>query len=143
MGSNRLYIANAQTTLSQTRIYGEFDDSRVQINIKLGIGWLLQTNAVEVNSNFASKTPASSWAAKCDAWFKRNIQLLNPEESLANSFLFNGSILDGTTITQAKITPPEDKSGFIAQDIQKGFPQNIQPDTEGYLQIVMAEYDLS
>lgn len=38
MGSNRLYIANAQTTLSQTRIYGEFDDSRVQINIKLGIG---------------------------------------------------------------------------------------------------------
>ena len=141
MGSNRLYIANAQTTPSQTLIYGEFDNSRVQINTKLGVGRLPVTNALEVNGNFASKTLAGSWAANCDARLKRNIQALNPEESLAKILSMRGVSFEWNDTKTAYKRPTGQQIGFIAQDVQKVFPQNVQTDTEGYLQTAYAEYD--
>jgi hypothetical protein len=68
-GSNKLYISNSQTNPANTLLYGEFDNKKLQVNNKLGIGRLPAFYPLEIqalgNSNelvkFFNTTGAEKW----------------------------------------------------------------------------------
>jgi hypothetical protein len=68
-GSNKLYISNGETNPANTLLYGEFDNNKLQVNNKLGIGRLPAFYPLEIqalgNSNelvkFFNNTGAEKW----------------------------------------------------------------------------------
>jgi len=71
-GSGKLFIDLGNRPSDQALIYGEFYDSRVRINNKLGIGRLPDQNALEVEGD-VSKSVVGDWLANSDVRIKSEI----------------------------------------------------------------------
>ena len=130
--SNTLIIENSNATTPL--IWGDFTNDR------LGINRQATTNALEVEGE-ASKTTAGSWIGNSDARLKKNIENLNSEEILQKLLQLQGVNYEWND-TQTGAKRPEGKQyGFIAQNIQKVFPELVKEDNLGYLQTAYGTYD--
>lgn len=136
--SDRLYIEN--TTSATPLIYGEFDTNLLRFNGDVGIGRAPATNALEVEGE-ASKTTAGAFIANSDRRLKKNIQTLEGKTALEKIQSLRGvTYLWNDNKTGSK-RPEGIQYGFIAQEIQKVFPEKVSEDNLGYLQTAYGDYD--
>ena len=134
-GSDLLIIENSQAV--QPLIFGNFNTNEV------GINWnstLAIPNTLSVNGT-ASKSTAGDWLANSDARLKKDIEYLSSEDMLekvksmrAVSYTWNDNVTGFER-------PTETQFGFIAQDIQQVWPENVSEDAQGYLQTAYGTYD--
>jgi hypothetical protein len=124
--SNLLYIDNSSTPTPL--IYGDFTNNRV------GINRVATTLALEVGGE-ASKATAGQWVANSDIAIKTDVKDL--ENALA--------IIDKLRPVRFRYTEEYLKKypyiknhyyyNFIAQEFQKVFPDSVEKNAEGYLQM--------
>lgn len=110
--------------------------SRFQITTAglVGIGREPLVNALEVEGD-ASKTTIGDWLANSDRRLKKNIQGINNALETINKlrpvkFMYNDTFLSKHPTTKIKYY-----YNFIAQEFREVFPNSVQDDGEGYLQI--------
>lgn len=135
MASDRLIISNNQG--NQPLIFGEFD------NQKLGINWNGTTpvdQTLSVNGE-ASKTAAGDWIANSDARLKKDIQYLNSSNMLDKLLSMKAVSYTWDDQVTGFDRPTGTQYGFIAQDLQKVWPENVKVDSQGYLQTGYGTYD--
>ncbi len=106
----------------------------------LGINRSPVTNRLEVGGN-ASKNTAGDWLANSDSRLKKNITYLKSEELLAKLLQMKGVSYEWNDNKTGSDRPVGVQYGFIAQDIQKVFPANVEEDALGYLQTAYGTYD--
>ena len=133
--SNRLYIENSSSTAPL--IYGEFDTN------KAGINW---DSSVPLPATFAvngtaSKTAAGDWLANSDARLKKNIEYLSSKSMLDKVTQMKAVSYEWNDNTTGYDRPKGLQYGFIAQDLQQVWPENVIEDTQGYLQTAYGTYD--
>ena len=118
-------------------IYGNFDTREVAIN------WGLNTaipNTLAVNGT-ASKSVAGAWLANSDQRLKKKITQMDPQHVLDKMLSMRGVTYEWDD-NKTGITRPEGtQTGFIAQDIQKVWPDKVSEDANGYLQTAYSDYD--
>jgi hypothetical protein len=107
-GSNKLYIANSQTTTPL--IYGEFDSKILIINGKVGIGTKPLTHPLEMASG-AHVTTGGVWTDASSREYKDDIRSLATEEAFDTLKKLNPVKF----IYKADRT--EQHVGFIAEDV--------------------------
>lgn len=133
--SQRLVIEN--TSSSFPLIFGEFD------NNKLGINWdssIALPNTLSVDGD-ASKTNPGDWLANSDSRLKKNIVYLDSKLMLSHLLEMKGVRYEWNDSVTGFTRPEGEQFGFIAQDIQKVWPNNIKTDPQGYLQTAYGTYD--
>ena len=99
-----------------------------------GIGRLATANTLEVEGN-ASKTTAGDWLANSDARLKKDIQGIDNALATINrlrpvKFRYNDTFKNLHPSTKDRFY-----YNFIAQEYQEIFPESVQDDGEGYLQV--------
>ena len=107
---------------------------------KVGIDRVPSTNALEVNGQ-ASKSSAGDWLANSDARLKKNIQHLDSDKMLEQIVKMQGVVYEWNDHRPEQDRPYGKQYGFLAQDIQKVWPENVSKDAEGYLQTAYGTYD--
>ena len=107
---------------------------------KVGIDRTPGTNKLEVNGT-ASKTSAGDWLANSDARLKKNIQYLESEEMLAKLLCMRGVAYEWNDQQTDSDRPLGQQYGFLAQDLQKVWPENVSEDNLGFLQTAYGTYD--
>ena len=106
----------------------------------VGIGGTPVTNKLEVYGT-ASKTGGGNWTTNSDERLKKDIVKIPQSEAL-NKLLQLKGVYYYWNDTKTGITRPTEKQiGFIAQDIQKVFPDKVTTDGKGYLQTAYGDYD--
>ena len=106
----------------------------------IGIGGTPVTNKLEVYGT-ASKTTPGDWLGNSDERLKKDIAMIPQSEAL-NKLLQLKGVYYYWNDTKTGITRPTEKQiGFIAQDIQKVFPDKVTTDSKGYLQTAYGDYD--
>ncbi len=133
--SNRLIIHNQSDSLAL--VYGEFDTDHVGINWDLAIS---VPNTLSVNGD-ASKTTAGDWVANSDQRLKKNISYLQSEDMLSKLLNMKGVSYEWNDDQTGFDRPDGIQFGFIAQDLQKVWPENVQADKQGFLQTAYGTYD--
>ena len=132
---NYLVIENSDSF--QPLIIGEFS------NDKVGINWdknLSLPNTLSVNGD-ASKTTAGDWLANSDRRLKKDIVHLDSKSMLDKLLKMQGvSFLWDDNVTGFD-RPESLQYGFIAQDIQKVWSENVSSDEQGYYQTPYGTYD--
>ncbi|WP_435358000.1 tail fiber domain-containing protein [Emticicia sp. SJ17W-69] len=127
-GSNKLYIesSNSATPL----IGGDFANDRVGINRPVAS----LTNTLEIGGNtavFGSICYTSYLGVCSDIRYKKNIARLS--NSLANVLKINGVSYDlKKTEFPEKNFSDTKQIGFIAQDLEKIYPELVRTDEKGY-----------
>lgn len=112
-GDDKLYIANNSTT---TLIYGDFATEEVKINGNLSV---------------TGTVTASNVKYKSDLKYKTNIHYIDGALSAVNK-------IEGVYYNWKADEFPDDnfseerQIGFIAQDVEKYFPELVRTDNEGY-----------
>lgn len=130
-GSNKLYIDNSNT--NTPLIWGDFANDVTNINGKLGIGVASPsniTNELEVNGSavMISLTETS------DQRFKKNIEQLSG--SLAKLQSLRGISYDWKTEAYPqKRFKAGRQIGFVAQEVQRVFPQLVSQSSDGYYSV--------
>ena len=138
--SNRLFIdvdINAQSTDSVSLIYGNFSNNHVAIN------WNYANpipQALSVNGD-ASKTTAGNWLANSDARLKTDIEYMNSEQMLQKILRMKGATYHWNDDKTGMDRPTALQYGFIAQDLQKVWPEKVTEDGQGYLMAAYGDYD--
>lgn len=107
---------------------------------RVGIGRNPVTNRLEVAED-ASKSQAGEWAGNSDARLKKNILPLNSQEILSKMLQMRGVQYEWKTNEDGTKRKEGIQYGFIAQDIQKVFPELVSTDNNGYLQTAYGTYD--
>ncbi|WP_348655395.1 tail fiber domain-containing protein, partial [uncultured Roseivirga sp.] len=134
-GSNKLYIENSPS--NSPLIYGDFDNDIVNFNGKVGIG-LNNPSSLSYELYVNGRVIADWYSFTSDERFKESI-------SPINGALENLLKLEGKTYYWRKEEFSDrnfsDKLqiGFIAQDVQKIFPQLVEADEHGYLSLNYAQ----
>lgn len=119
----------------------EPNDNLLRIQASLvGIGRTPVTNTLEVEGN-ASKTTAGPFVANSDARLKKNIQPLDPHESLGKLLDLQGITYEWNDDKTGTKRPEGIQYGFTAQNIQQVFPTLVEEDAKGYLQTAYSTYD--
>ena len=110
-GSNRLHISVSET-ISETLIYGEFDNKRVAIN----------TNNCNSKTFYVNGTAGgtSAWSSSSDRRLKTNIRPL--ESALAKVMKLNGVNFRWKDETNHR---PGNNVGFIAQEVLEVLPEVV------------------
>ena len=119
-------------------IYGELQSNKVAINWDYSSTAIPQ--ALSVNGN-ASKTTAGDWLANSDRRLKKNIAPLDSKEMLAKLLEMKGVSYEWRDSITGFDRPEGIQHGFIAQDIEKVWPENIESDDKGYLMTSYGTYD--
>ena len=138
--NNRLFIdVDLNTTIGKTThlIYGEFDNDRVAVN------WDFTTpipQTFSVNGD-ASKAVAGAWLANSDARLKTDIEYMNSEEMLDQVLRMKGATYLWNDDKTGTRRPTGTQYGFIAQDLQKVWPEKVSKDGQGYLMAAYGDYD--
>jgi hypothetical protein len=133
-GSNMTFhTVPTGTIVSQTRM-------TISSQGLVGIGRTPTTNLLEVNGN-ASKTSAGAFIANSDARLKKDIQPISGEEALNKLTKLEGVTYYWNDDKTGIDRPKEKQIGFIAQNIQKVFPDKVTKDKQGYLQTAYGDYD--
>lgn len=137
-GNNKLYIENSNA--SNPLIYGEFDNNILRFNGNVGIGRAPATNALEVEGQ-ASKTTAGAFVANSDKRLKKNIEHISGDFALEKINRLQGVTYEWNDKKTGTFRPTGIQYGFIAQDIQKVFPEKVTEDNLGFLQTAYGDYD--
>ena len=109
-------------------------------NGRMGISRIPTTNILEVEGE-ASKTTAGSWAGNSDARLKKNIQTFSEEISLQKLLQMRGVTYEWNDTKTGYKRPEGIQYGFIAQELMKVFPENVEKDNLGYYQTAYGTYD--
>ncbi len=110
-------------------------------NGRVGINGLSPvTNALEVNGN-ASKSSAGDWLANSDSRLKKNIRELDSDEMLSKILTMQGVSYEWNDDKTGVRRPTGEQIGFIAQDIERVWPEKVSADNLGYLQTSYGDYD--
>ena len=119
-------------------------DPKSWIEFDGGSGDMIVHNSsgnMRLQFNTASKPIAGSWIANSDKRLKKNIVPLNQEEMLQKIIKMKGVSYEWND-TKTKFERPTGKQiGFIAQDLQKIWPEKVSEDHLGYLQTAYGDYD--
>ena len=107
---------------------------------RVGIHRVATSNRLEVNGT-ASKSSSGDWLANSDARLKKNITPLKSEEMLEKILALRGVNYEWNDTQTGDDRPAGVQYGFIAQDIQKVFPELVEEDNLGYLQTGYGTYD--
>ena len=122
-GSNKLYIANSSA--NPPLIYGDFSTGNV------GIGTVAPTQKLHVVGNICY---TGSIAACSDARYKTNIVPIS--NSLGKLMMLQGINYDWKTKEYPNMNFSNSKQiGFLAQDLEKVFPEMVFTDDAGYKSI--------
>jgi len=133
--SNLLYLENSNS--STPLIYGEF------ANDKAGINWdssIPLPNTLSVNGT-ASKTSSGDWLANSDERLKKNIEYLSSKSMLEKLIEMKAVSYEWNDSSTGYDRPEAIQYGFIAQDLQEVWPENVSEDAQGYLQTAYGTYD--
>lgn len=107
---------------------------------KFGVGMQPTTNTLEVNGT-ASKTVAGSFIANSDQRLKKNIKPLESTKILNKVLQMQGVTYEWNDTKTGYERPNGTQTGFIAQDIEKIWPEKIKKDAQGYLMTAYSDYD--
>jgi len=138
--NNKLYIdviTSSSPGNDTPLIYGEFDNDRAGINWDSSVP-LPATFAV---NGTASKTAAGDWLANSDARLKKNIEYLSSKSMLDKVTQMKAVRYEWNDNTTGYDRPKGQQYGFIAQDLQQVWPDNVIEDAQGYLQTSYGTYD--
>ncbi|MCX7550974.1 tail fiber domain-containing protein [Xanthomarina sp. F2636L] len=91
--------------------------------------------------NTASKPVAGSWIANSDKRLKKNIVPLDKEDMLEKIIKMKGVSYEWNDNVTYYERPEGKQIGFIAQDLQKIWPEKVSEDHLGYLQTAYGDYD--
>ena len=107
---------------------------------RTGIGRTPTTNRMEINGN-ASKSVPGPFLGNSDKRLKENIQALNSQAILEKILQMEGVNYEwNDPFTKVK-RPQGEQTGFIAQDLQEIWPENVSVDNMGYLQAAYGDLD--
>ena len=96
---------------------------------------------IAIHNDLATKTSAGSWTGNSDRRLKKNIQSLNSRTILEKVLAMRGVSYEWND-DKTEYTRPEGlQMGFIAQDLQKIWPEKVTADQLGYLQTAYGDYD--
>ena len=112
----------------------------VKENGRVGIGRDPESYILEVQGD-ASKTDGGEWAVNSDARLKKNIHPLNSQEILGKILQMKGVQYEWKANENGLKRAEGIQYGFIAQDIQKVFPELVSTGKDGYLQTSYGTYD--
>ena len=137
MGSNTLYIENSDS--DRPLIGGDFFGNKVGINRTIA-EIQSSTNALQVNGD-ASKNSPGSWFGHSDARLKTNIKALSSSEMLHKVLQMQGVNFEWNDKQTGSTRPEGLQYGFIAQDLQKIWPEMVIEDGMGYLTTAYGTFD--
>ena len=125
-GDNKLYIANSTST---PLIYGDFSTQR------LGINTTTPSEALEVfNGSTTGKYTTSGWTHSSDVRLKENIiKISNTLDDVLK--------LQGVKFNFINDKAKTKQIGFIAQDVEKIFPEFVVTGNDGYKSISYGQID--
>ena len=109
-------------------------------NGRTGIMRIPTTNILEVNGN-ASKTTAGDWLANSDRRLKKNIKTFNEEQALQKLLQMRGVTYEWNDNQTGNNRPEGQQYGFVAQELQQVFPENVSLDNQGFYQTAYGTYD--
>ena len=125
-GSNKLYISNNDSNPADALIYGEFDNEYLRFNANIGI--YTEPDPIyglSVNGNVF----ALGYFIPSDLKLKTNIQnVQNPLKLLTQ---VTGVTYDWESNHTALKSNKSKQIGFIAQDLEKVFPEIVKEDANG------------
>ncbi|WP_461599898.1 tail fiber domain-containing protein, partial [Winogradskyella sp.] len=107
---------------------------------RTGIMRIPTTNILEVNGN-ASKTTAGDWLANSDRRLKKNIKTFNEEQALQKLLQMRGVTYEWNDNQTGNNRPEGQQYGFVAQELQQVFPENVSLDNQGFYQTAYGTYD--
>jgi hypothetical protein len=107
---------------------------------KFGVGRTPTTNTLEVGGE-ASKSVAGSFIANSDQRLKKNIIPLNSENILNKILQMQGVNYEWNDTKTGYERPKGIQTGFIAQDLQKIWPEKIKKDAQDFLMTAYGDYD--
>ncbi len=131
LGNDQLFIDNSGT--ETPLIWGDFKSNRA------GINRVATTNTLEVGGN-ASKATPGDWLGNSDARLKKNIKALDSKNTLHQILKMQGITYEWKKDRET-IRPKGTQYGFVAQDLQKVYPELVSEDAQGYLQTAYGTYD--
>jgi len=99
---------------------------------RVGIGMNATTHRFEINGQ-ASKSTPGDWLANSDARLKKNIQKLDPDETLEQLLKLNGVKYEWEDRRTGYRRPTGIQIGLTAQNIQGVYPSLVQTGSDGYL----------
>ena len=106
----------------------------------LGVGRVPATNKIEIQGT-ASKNSAGSWLANSDSRLKKQIKTLDSKTMLDKVLSMRGVSFNWDDDVTGYDRPVGDQIGFIAQDLQKLWPNKVSSDAQGYLQTAYGDFD--
>ena len=136
-GSNTLYIENSDS--DRPLIGGDFFGNKVGINRTIA-EIQASSNALQVNGD-ASKNSPGSWIGHSDARLKTNIQALSSAEMLQKVLQMQGVTYEWNDQVTGSTRPEGLQYGFIAQELQKIWPEMVKEDGMGYLTTAYGTFD--
>lgn len=165
--SQRLYIDVVQS--NDPLLYGEFDNNLVRVNGgfqvnnssdqspilivdditrdltiwsgKLGIG-IVPTADHKLNVNgSAAKSTTGGWIFNSDARLKKDITHLNSSDVLQKVLAMQGVYYKWNDPRKDIVRYKGTEIGFLAQDLQKIWPEKVTADAQGYLQTSYGDFD--
>ncbi|MAY53185.1 MAG: hypothetical protein CMC75_07990 [Flavobacteriaceae bacterium] len=131
IGTDRLFVVANNSTNNALNILK---------NGRMGISRLPNTNILEVEGE-ASKTSAGDWLANSDARLKKNIVTFSEEKALEKLLALRGVTYEWNDNQTGSQRPEGTQYGFIAQEIQEVFPENVEKDNLGFYQTAYGTYD--
>ena len=136
--NDRLFvIGNGDATLSIPSTNNAFT---ILKDGRTGIMRIPTTNMLEIEGN-ASKSTAGDWLANSDKRLKKNIETFNEEEALNKLMQLRGVTYVWDDNKTGSKRPNGIQYGFIAQEIEEVFPENVAMDNLGYYQTSYGTYD--
>ncbi|NNF34565.1 MAG: tail fiber domain-containing protein [Saprospiraceae bacterium] len=135
-GNNHLVIENIATT--QPLIYGKFADNRIGINWDTTVN---MTTAFNVNGKALKTDGSGNWLFTSDKRLKTNINSLDGDKILKQLEGLEGVTYNWNSNPINKHKSSEKQYGFIAQDIQKLWPEKVHKGEDGYLTASYGDFD--
>lgn len=135
--SNKLHIDNS--TFGTSLIYGDFATQEVGINWNVITSGILP-HTLSVNGT-ASKATAGSWLANSDQRLKKNIQYMDSKDMLQKVLTMKGVTYEWNDDQTGINRPVGTMYGFVAQELQKVWPDQVKEDKLGFLEAAYGTYD--
>lgn len=129
-----LIIENSNA--NRALIRGDFANDKIGIN-RLKTEVDARTETFQVEGEAFKTTGTGNWIIPSDRRLKENILYLNSQESLNKVLKMKGVSYNWIDKSRGK----DKVFGFIAQDLQQVFPENIKTDKEGFLSASYGTYD--
>ena len=127
-------------------IFERFDDDIISSALKwddagnLKIGTACCGTKISVGGN-ASKSVGGAWLANSDRRLKKEIETIDEKFALSQILKMKGVHYEWNNDIDGIARPIGVMDGFIAQDLQEVWPDEVVEDASGYLQTAYGDYD--